>query len=113
MIADLDPGVALRLFGRYGADTPDLLQAAQPDELQPIDGAPSLWAELRWAARDEGVVHLDDLLAAPRTPGPAAAARRTAIPGSHPSDRAAGARLERRALGAGSEDYTSIVESML
>jgi glycerol-3-phosphate dehydrogenase len=21
-----------------------------------------LWAELRWAARDEGVVHLDDLL---------------------------------------------------
>jgi len=22
----------------------------------------SLWAELRWAARDEGVVHLDDLL---------------------------------------------------
>jgi glycerol-3-phosphate dehydrogenase len=25
--------------------------------------SPSLWAELRWAARNEGVVHLDDLLA--------------------------------------------------
>jgi glycerol-3-phosphate dehydrogenase len=62
LIAELDPGVALRLFGRYGADTPDLLQAAQPDELQPIASTPSLWAELRWAARCEGVVHLDDLL---------------------------------------------------
>ncbi len=62
LIADLDPGVALRLFGRYGADTPDLLRAAQPDEVQPIDNTPSLWAELRWAARSEGVVHLDDLL---------------------------------------------------
>jgi glycerol-3-phosphate dehydrogenase len=62
LIADLDPGAALRLFGRYGTDTRDLLQAAQPDELQPIDSTPSQWAELRWAARDEGVVHLDDLL---------------------------------------------------
>ncbi len=62
LIADLDPGVALRLFGRYGADTPALLQAAQPDDLCPIDGTPSLWAELRWAARDEGVMHLEDLL---------------------------------------------------
>jgi len=62
LIADLDPGVALRLFGRYGADTLELLQAAQPEELQPIDASPAMWAELRWAARDEGVVHLDDLL---------------------------------------------------
>jgi glycerol-3-phosphate dehydrogenase len=62
LIADLDPGVALRLFGRYGADTVDLMQAASPDELQPIDQTPALWAELRWAARAEGVVHLDDLL---------------------------------------------------
>ncbi len=62
LISDLDPGVALRLFGRYGADTPSLLQAVPPPELQPIGTTPSLWAELRWAARDEGVVHLDDLL---------------------------------------------------
>jgi glycerol-3-phosphate dehydrogenase len=62
LIADLDPAVALRLFGRYGTDTPKLLQAARSDELEPIDTSPALWAELRWAARDEGVVHLDDLL---------------------------------------------------
>ncbi|CAG0936181.1 glycerol-3-phosphate dehydrogenase [Thermoflexales bacterium] len=62
LIAELDPGVALRLFGRYGADTPSLLEAAQSSELHSIAGAPSLWAELRWAAREEGVVHLDDLL---------------------------------------------------
>lgn len=62
LIAELDPGVALRLFGRHGADTPNLLAAAQADELQPIERTPALWAELRWAAREEGVVHLDDLL---------------------------------------------------
>lgn len=62
MIADLDPAVLLRLFGRYGADTVELLQAAQRDEFEPIDATPALWAELRWAARAEGVVHLDDLL---------------------------------------------------
>jgi glycerol-3-phosphate dehydrogenase len=62
LLADLDPAVALRLFGRYGADTPELLQAARSDELESIDISPALWAELRWAARDEGVVHLDDLL---------------------------------------------------
>ena len=39
------------------------MEAAQPGELQAIAPSPSLWAELRWAARSEGVVHLDDLLA--------------------------------------------------
>jgi glycerol-3-phosphate dehydrogenase len=39
-----------------------LVEAAQEDELTPISGTPYLWAELRWAARAEGVVHLDDLL---------------------------------------------------
>ena len=31
-------------------------------ELKAIAGTPVLWAELRWAARCEGVVQLDDLL---------------------------------------------------
>ncbi len=52
----------VRLQGRYGADTPGLLAAAQPGELTPIERLPAQWAELRWAARAEGVVHLDDLL---------------------------------------------------
>ena len=32
-------------------------------DLEAIGDSPSLWAELRWAARAEGVVHLDYLLA--------------------------------------------------
>lgn len=52
----------LRLLGRYAAQTPQLLQIAQPHELAPIEGTPYLWAELRWAAQGEAVVHLDDLL---------------------------------------------------
>jgi glycerol-3-phosphate dehydrogenase len=39
-----------------------LVEAAEPGELQPIEGSLFTWAELRWAAREEGVVHLDDLL---------------------------------------------------
>ncbi|MCA9635416.1 MAG: hypothetical protein KC420_05215, partial [Myxococcales bacterium] len=31
-------------------------------ELTPVPGTPTLWAELRWAAHAEAVVHLDDLL---------------------------------------------------
>jgi glycerol-3-phosphate dehydrogenase len=40
-----------------------MVNAAQTGELETIASSPSLWAELRWAARSEGVVHLDDLLA--------------------------------------------------
>ncbi len=61
-VEDLEIPVQRRLLGRYGADAPALLAAAQPGELESIPGTPFLWAELRWAARAEGVVHLDDLL---------------------------------------------------
>ena len=50
------------LSGRYGNQTSSLLKFVHPDELATIDPLPNLWAELRWAARAEGVVHLDDLL---------------------------------------------------
>jgi len=59
---DLPPDVCLRLVGRYGEDASSLVAAAAPGELTPIDGGVSLWAEIRWAARAEGIVHLDDLL---------------------------------------------------
>jgi glycerol-3-phosphate dehydrogenase len=49
-------------LGRYAADAPALVAAAKPGELEPVPGTRTLWAELRWAARAEGVVHLDDLL---------------------------------------------------
>ena len=58
----LSPVQRRRLLGRYGADAPALVAAAQSGELAPIPGTVALWAELRWAARAEGVVHLDDLL---------------------------------------------------
>src|SRR5574341_936985 len=62
LLAFLDPATRLRLLGRYGADMPDLIAAVAPGDLEPIGGSVALWAELRWAARAEGVVHLDDLL---------------------------------------------------
>jgi len=58
----LDAMARWRLIGRYGADEPELLRAAQTGELEAIEGSVARWAELRWAARAEGVVHLDDLL---------------------------------------------------
>ncbi len=58
----LDAADQAYLLGRYGAETPALLAAAAPGELAHIDSLPNLLAELRWAARSEGVAHLDDLL---------------------------------------------------
>jgi glycerol-3-phosphate dehydrogenase len=58
----LKPAARLRLLGRYGQDAPLLIESAQPGELDPIEQTPAVWAELRWAAKDEAVVHLDDLL---------------------------------------------------
>jgi glycerol-3-phosphate dehydrogenase len=58
----LDPLTLAYLGGRYGDDTAELLKAARQGELERVEQAPNLWAELRWAARGEGVVHLEDLL---------------------------------------------------
>jgi len=60
--AGLDEAQRRRLLGRYGAEAPALVAAAAPGELEAIAGTQTLWAELRWAARAEGVGHLDDLL---------------------------------------------------
>jgi glycerol-3-phosphate dehydrogenase len=62
LIAYLDPSTRLRLLGRYGADAPEVIASAARGELESIGGSAALWAELRWAARAEGVAHLDDLL---------------------------------------------------
>ncbi len=61
-LAGLDSRVRRRLLGRYGALAPLVVEDAAPDELTAIPGTRTLWAELRWAARREHVVHLDDLL---------------------------------------------------
>ncbi len=57
------PPVLRRLAGRYGPELPRVLAAAAPGELSPIEpGLPAVWAEARWAAMAEGVVHLEDLM---------------------------------------------------
>lgn len=56
----LSPNQRLRLLARYGAGSVPLFAADSSHEL--IPDTPYLWAELRHAARAEGVIHLDDLL---------------------------------------------------
>ncbi len=51
-----------RLLGRYGSDAQPLVDAAQAGELSTIAGTETLWAELRWAARAEAVIRLEDLM---------------------------------------------------
>jgi glycerol-3-phosphate dehydrogenase len=58
----LDELALTRLFGRFGKKANHLLSTASSAEFDSIDGTSTLWAELRWAARNEGVIHLDDLL---------------------------------------------------
>lgn len=53
---------AERLLGRYGSNTPTLLNEAQPEYCQPIAQTSFCLAECQWALRYEAVVHLDDLL---------------------------------------------------
>jgi glycerol-3-phosphate dehydrogenase len=58
----IDQKSKLRLLGRYGIDVPEIIEISDPSELSFIGSTPNLWVEIRWAARAEGVVHLEDLL---------------------------------------------------
>lgn len=51
-----------RLVGRLGAAAQKLLAEMPPAEQAAIADTPYTWAELRWSARHERVVHLADLL---------------------------------------------------
>jgi glycerol-3-phosphate dehydrogenase len=50
------------MAGRLGEDVDTFFQESNPDLLTPIEPMPEFWAELVWAAKNEAVVHLDDLL---------------------------------------------------
>jgi len=50
------------MAGRLGLDVHAFFNNANPEDLYPIDTIPEFWAELSWAAHNEAVVHLDDLL---------------------------------------------------
>ena len=59
---DLKPEIMARLLGRYGNRAKDLIAGAKTAELEKIPGTLTLWAELRFAAQNEAVVHLEDLM---------------------------------------------------
>lgn len=59
---DIKPSVKTRILGRYGPDAPAIMNMGAGDDFEEIDSSKNLWVELRWVARHEGVVHLDDLL---------------------------------------------------
>lgn len=53
---------ALRLIGRYGTHAKELFDMGNESERKKIPTTEFCLAECRWAARNESVVHLDDLL---------------------------------------------------
>ena len=60
--APIDQKTKIRLAGRYGLEAAERITNSDPSELTSIGSSPNLWAEIRWAARAEGIVHLEDLL---------------------------------------------------
>jgi glycerol-3-phosphate dehydrogenase len=51
-----------RWQGRFGERLPEFLASIQQDEQTIVPETQTSWAEIRWAARNERIVHLDDLL---------------------------------------------------
>lgn len=60
--ASVNPQSLAYLRGRYGLETSLLLNCAPQADYDHIGALPAIWAELRWAARSEGILHLEDLL---------------------------------------------------
>lgn len=60
--ASLPLAVRARVLGRYGALAKKFVETMPSSELVPVGDTTTLWADLRWCARNERVVHLDDLL---------------------------------------------------
>jgi glycerol-3-phosphate dehydrogenase len=58
----LSPAQQRRLIGRYGRALPQLLALVDELGAEQVVGTDTLWAELAWAAEQELVLHLDDLL---------------------------------------------------
>lgn len=61
-IRALNAATLRRLSGRYGAHADRLLSESAAEDLKTVGDSVYLWAELRWAAAHEAVVHLQDLL---------------------------------------------------
>jgi glycerol-3-phosphate dehydrogenase len=62
LLQGLDYKLRRRLEGRYGPEAGEVAKCAKEGELKRVPETDMLWAELRWGARTEAVVHLEDLL---------------------------------------------------
>ena len=51
-----------RLYGRYGRAAYQIVQSADPNDLEIIPDTHTLWAELPYVAENESIRHLEDLL---------------------------------------------------
>jgi len=51
-----------RLYGRYGQRADEIMNAASGNDLEPIEGTDTVWAELPFNARTGRIRHLSDLL---------------------------------------------------
>ena len=58
----LSPETWRRLYGRYGSAADTIVKTARADDLTPIAGTHTLWAELPYVAQNEQIRHLGDLL---------------------------------------------------
>jgi glycerol-3-phosphate dehydrogenase len=58
----LSRGKWRHLYGRYGEQAEDMVRNAKPADLSAVPGTQTLWAEIPFAARNERIRHLDDLL---------------------------------------------------
>ena len=58
----LTPPLQQRLQGFYGLQLDTLLELAHEEDLAYVTDSNTIWAEIRFAARHEQVIHLDDLL---------------------------------------------------
>jgi glycerol-3-phosphate dehydrogenase len=58
----ISPLLLRRLTGRYGTGAKEILKDSGIDDLSYIPGTNTVWAELRHAAKNEDVKHLEDLM---------------------------------------------------
>lgn len=58
----ISPLLLRRLIGRYGEGAKEILEDSDTDDLSYIPGTNTVWAEIPYAAKNEAVRHLEDLL---------------------------------------------------
>jgi glycerol-3-phosphate dehydrogenase len=58
----IETRTGIRLIGRYGNELMPMINELEENEFQPIESSINLWAEIRWAAKTGGIIHLEDLL---------------------------------------------------